>query len=233
MNRFYVKICNVAMCIAMFFSISTAVSAQPRDRNYIKQQIANYGECRNVAITKSNGDLMLYAKNGYATSGCPDDLVDALDKLNDDEELIDDVQLTENGRWLILYGDNGFQWNNIPKDLEKALREYNSDGEVVTSVSFNDAGDWIIITTEHFSASDSEITKWLKDGQKRYGQIWTTCITDDAMVAVYENGYICEGDVPKTLEKALKKTSIDVYRLKIAGNAWFMSDGQKDYDYNM
>ena len=77
---------------------SSFLGAQPSDRKFIKQQISKHGECRNVAITEYNGDLMLYGKNGWAANGCPDGLTDALDELNDDNEYIDDVQLTENGR---------------------------------------------------------------------------------------------------------------------------------------
>lgn len=193
-------------------------------RSYIRQQIDKHNECRNVAITKTNGDLMLYGRNGYAVSGCPLKLVEALKELNQENEFIDDVQLTENGSWLILYGDNGFQWRDIPYSLEIKIREYNRDGEVVTSVTFNDAGDWIVISRDHFSASNSSLSEWLREGLESYGKLWAACITDDAIVAVYANGYKFYGDVPYDLQRSLEKASVDVYRLKIAGDAWFFAD---------
>lgn len=56
------------------------------------------GGCRNVAITDTGGDLTLNGKNDYAyTAGIPQALADALEKYHDDDDYIDDVQLTEDG----------------------------------------------------------------------------------------------------------------------------------------
>ena len=217
----------------LLFMLMGALTISAQSRSYIKEAIKKNGECRNVAITKTNGDLMLYGRNGCARSGCPKGLNDAIVELNNAQEYIDDVQLTENGRWLILYGNNGFLWNDIPYSLERQLREYNNEGETVLSVTFNDAGDWAIVSTEHVSASETWIQDWLKEGMRNYGMLWTVCITDDAMVAVFEDGYKFYGNVPETLKTALNKTRIDVFRLKIAGTAWFFSDGKSRYDYYM
>jgi hypothetical protein len=63
--------------------------------------------------------------------------------------------------------------------------------------------------------------------------LWTACLTDDAAVAVFENGYSFMGNVPESLKNALRETSKDVYRLKIAGNSWFFADSDGNYEYNM
>lgn len=223
----------LASLMTLIACFSGTASAQSRNRNYIKQQISYHNECRNVAITQYNGDLMLYGSNGWAASGCPKGLTDALNELNEDGEYIDDVQLTEEGRWLILYGDNGFRWNDIPYSLERKLREWNSSGEVITSVSFNDSGDWVAVCQAYISASDSELQDWIAEGMEDYGQVWTTCMTEDALVVVYEDGFKTLGDIPSTLEAKLTSTPIDIYRLKIAGEAWFFSDGKSYYDYHM
>lgn len=233
MKRYFNKIARVLFAVSLTAFISDGMFAQPRDRNFIKDEIRRHGECRNVAITKNNGDVMLYGQNGWAANGCPESLTDALHELNEDEKYINDVQLTENGNWLILYGANGIQWDDIPYSLESKLREYNSNEEEITSVAFNDDGDWAVVTTEHLSASDDELTDWLAEGLERHGKLWTVCITDDAIVAVYERGYKYSGNVPESLKTALKSTDIDVYRLKIAGTSWFFSDGKSTYRYNM
>ncbi len=221
-------------CItALSLTIVLPLSAMAQSRDYIRKQISLHGQCRNVAITKYNGDLMLYGRNGWAASGCPSGLTDALDKLNDQEEFIDDVQLTDQGRWLILYGDNGVMWSNIPYSLERKLREYNSDGESITSVTFNDDGDWIVITTEHISSSSSSIQEWMADGMDDYGGVYAACVTDDAIVVVYEDGYRFFGNIPSDLKSNLQKATFDVYRLKIAGESWFYSDGVNKYNYHM
>lgn len=219
------------MAIIAIAASTSTLSAQSRE--YIRNAISEWGECRNVAITKTNGDLALYGRNGCARSGCPRDLNDAIVELHDDGEYIDDIQLTEDGSWLILYGDNGLVWDDIPYSLERELREYHDMQEVITSVTFNDAGNWIVITTNYFSSSHSEVNEWLKDGNEEYGQLWAACVTDDAIVAVFEDGYKFLGNVPESLKKALRETNLDVYRLKIAGTAWFFADKDGNYRYNM
>ena len=211
--------------------VATLVCGQ--GRSFIREQIEEHGECRNVAITKSNGDLMLYGSNGWASTSCPRDLTDALDELNDEGEYIDDVQLTEYGRWLILFGDNGFRWNDIPESLERQLREFNRDGEVVYSVTFNDNGEWIIISKNYYMASNSAISSWLKEGNDKYGHLWAACLTDDAAVAVYAEGYRFMGNVPQSLHDALQTTHLDVFRLKLAGTSWSFADKYGRFKYNM
>lgn len=216
------------------FAILLASQANAQNsREYIRNAIKGWGECRNVAITRTNGDIALYGRNGYARSNCPSGLNNAITELFNKKEYIDDIQLTEAGRWLILYGDNGLQWHGIPYSLENKLREYNRNREVITSVTFNDSGDWIIITTEHISASDSEIQNWLAEGLSEFGQLWAACITDDGLVAVFERGYKFLGNIPYDLRQALRETSLNVYRLKIAGSAWFFADSNGSYRYNM
>lgn len=176
---------------------------------------------------------MLYGRNGWAANGCPTGLTNSLNELNERNEYIDDIQLTEGNRWLILYGNNGFLWNDIPYSLERKLREYNNNDEVVLSVTFNDDGDWIIITKDHYSASDQRIVDFLQEGARMYGMLWSACITDDALVAVYENGYNTIGNVPITLKNALRNTNINIFRLKIAGTAWFFADNDGHFNYYM
>ncbi len=226
------KILRVRFLVLTVFAISLNLTFA-QSREYIRNSIAEWGECRNVAITKYNGDLALYGQNGCARSGCPSSLNDAITELNQEGEYIDDVQLTEEGRWLILYGYNGFRWNNIPYSLEKKLREYNQMEEVVTSVTFNDAGNWIVITTNYYSSSHTEVTNWLREGNEEYGKLWAACVTDDAIVAVFEDGYRFIGNVPESLKKALRETNLNVFRLKIAGTAWFFADQHGRYNYNM
>lgn len=211
---------------------STVVSAQ-NSREFVRNKISQWGECRNVAITQYNGDLALYGRNGWAGTGLPSGLSKALNELNEEKELIDDVQITDGGSWLILFGNNGFRWSNVPYSLERKLYEFNERNDVVTSVTFNDAGDWIIISQEYYSASESWIKDWLKVGVDKYGALWAACITSDAMVACYANGFRFYGNVPYDLKNALQEANFDVYRIKIAGTAWFFSDGKGSYRYNM
>ncbi len=221
------------LLLAMLVVLTGTISYSQTSREYIRNFIKTHNECKNVAITKTNGDVALYGRNGYAAKNCPSGMVSALGELHDSEKLIDDVQLTENGKWLILYGKNGFRWSNIPFSLENKIREWNRNEEMITSVTFNDYGDWIAISDEHISASADWIQNWLGEGLSDYGQLWAACVTDDAMVAVYERGYKYYGNVPASLKNALQNSDLDVYRIKIAGTAWFFADKYGNFHYNM
>ena len=202
-------------------------------RDYIKQQITLWGECKNVAITETNGDLALHGENGWVGSGLPPGLADELNKLNNESELIDDVQLTENGRWIILYGDNGFRWSDIPYSLERKIKVFNSEGDIVFSVTFNDNNDWIIISKERYAASSVELQNWLQEGANEFGMLWAACLTNEALVACYQGGYKFLGNIPYSLKEALTATKMNVYRIKIAGEAWFFSDFYGNYQGKM
>lgn len=221
------------LILAVLLSTTSSLSAQD-SRAYIKEQIREWGSCRNVAITLTGGDLALNGKNAYAASGVPDGLLKALKELNDEGEFIDDVQLTEGGRWLILYGDNGFRWNDIPASLEKKQREYNENEEVVTSVTFNDKGGWIIISTEHISASNTGVYDWIEEGMDKYGALWAAHMTNEALILCYENGFRHSGNIPEKVKRKLGETNIDVYRIKfLSDGCYFIADKEGRYEYYM
>lgn len=219
-------------CVMLLLS-QLCVFAQD-SRSYIRNQIEEWGSCRNVTITLTGGDIALNWDNAYAYSGIPSDLASAIKELHNDSELIDDIQLTEDGRWLVLYGNNGFRWNNIPSDLERTIRQYNADREVITSVTFNDSGGWIVITSEHISASNSEIYDWIEEGIREYGQLWAAHLTNDGLVLCYENGYKYMGNVPANLKQTLRETNINVYRIKfLSDGSYFIADKEGAYSYYM
>ena len=202
-------------------------------RDFLRQNIEEWGDCRNVAITKTNGDVALHGRNGWAGSGLPADLSQTLHELNQANEYIDDVQLTENGSWCVLYGDNGFRWNYIPPSLEKEIYGYHHDNEVIYSVTFNDEGDWILIGKDHYSASSTQLLTFLKEGAEQFGTLLAACLTDDGLVACYDRGYTFLGNVPEDLKDRLRETQLDVYRIKIAGEAFFFADKDGSYRYKM
>lgn len=223
---------RLLLSLTLVFSVQSFI-LNGQSRAYIRDAIIDWGECRNVAITETNGDLALYGDNGYAYDQIPVSLADAMEELRNEDSFIDDITLTEDGNWVILYDNNGIHWSNIPPSLESKLRTYNEDNEVITSVTFNDKGDWIVISKDFYSSSDESLTSWLKEGAREYGVLWAACITDDAIVVVYEKGYKFYGDVPNDLRDALQETTMDVYRIKIAGTAWFFADKYGRYDYKM
>ena len=82
------KIVNKTLVLS-FLCLFITIGAYGQGREYIRQQIKEKGECRNVAITKTNGDLMLYGRNGCSRSVCPSHFNDAIKILHNDREFID------------------------------------------------------------------------------------------------------------------------------------------------
>lgn len=213
----------LAMCLT-----ATSVSAQ-RDRSYVKNQMKKWNSCKNVAITKTNGDVALYGKCGYAASNVPTGLLNKLRELNKANTLIDDVQLTESGKWCVLYGRNDAAWVNAPSALSSKIHDFHNKNYVVRSITFNDHGDWVIVSDEYYATSSTDLTNWLKNGSSKYGRLWAVCVTDDAAVAVFANGFCVRGDVPEDMLSALRSTSFNVYRLKVSGSSWFFADEDGNY----
>ena len=223
----------ISFAVMLFVSAQLSLHAQ-NSRSYIRNQIEEWGSCRNVAVTLTGGDLALNWNNAYAYSGIPSGLAAAIKDLHDDGEFIDDVQLTEDGSWLVLYGNNGCRWSGIPYSLESCIRKYNEAREVITSITFNDRGGWIVITQEHISASTPDVYDWIEDGIQEYGQLWAAHMTDTGLALCYARGYKFMGDVPDRLKRKLQETSIKVYRIKfLSDGTYFIADKDGTYSYYM
>lgn len=218
--------------VLAFVIVGFAAQAQ-NSRQYIRENIDEWGQCSNVAITRTNGDVAIYGSNGWAASQVPSGMTAAFRDLHDREKTLKDIVLTEDGSWLILWGGNGYNSEGLTSSLSNKLRQFNDDREELTSVAFNDAGEWAIVGVSHIAASSDAIEDWLLSGLDDYGTLWSVHMTDDSMIAVYENGYKFLGDVPESMKDALRNTDLNVYRAKFAGQSWFFADRNGNYQYNM
>ncbi len=222
--------------LALFVSLVTlgAFAQAPTDRNYIKNSIKNWGSCRNVAITRTLGDVALANRHDYAANYVPNKMLDKLKELYENDNYIDDVTLTENGLWVILYGTNDAAWSDgIPTGLRDAILEFHNNDYYVRSISCNDKGEWAIVSKEYIKTSSTELTNWLKGYINQHGALWTVTVGEDGIFAVYENGYAKRGEIPEDLINALRETDLDYYRVKFAGSSWFFATEDGDYHYSM
>ena len=224
------------LLVAAFAMTATVMNAQRsvQDREALRNAIQRWGGCKNVAITKTNGDVALNGRNTYVVSAVPQGLSDELRQLKRQNKLIDDVTLTESGKWVVLYDTNDATWtNNAPSGLVDKINEFHNNGYVVRSITFNDRGEWAIVSDEYYSSSSNDLQTWLRGGCENYGKLWSVAITDDGAVAVYDRGFRYRGNVPEGMKQALRETSYDVYRLKFAGTSWFFADTDGNYRYHM
>lgn len=223
------------MCVIVMLLAVAGARVEAQSRSFLREKIQTWGECKNVALTQTGGDIALYGTNGWASIGSvPAALTRTLNRLHDEDELIDDIVLTESGSWIVLYGRNAFVWSDIPRALERRMREMNDEGELITSVTLNDSGQWIIISDKNIAASDNSLDERIEDGMSNYGQLWAAHLTEDGLVLVYAEGYQFFGNVPDGLRKALKSTTMNVYRVKFTPDgAWFIADRHGRFDYTM
>lgn len=231
-SRCITKVIPLLYLVTVLIS-PTEVEAQ--SRSFLREKIQGWGECKNVALTQTGGDIALYGTNGWASSGpVPKALTRTLNELHAEDELIDDIVLTESGSWIVLHGRNAFVWSDIPRALERRMREMNDEGELITSVTLNDSGQWIIISDKNIAASDNSLDERIEDGMSEYGQLWAAHLTEDGLVLVYAEGYQFFGNVPDGLRKALKSTTMNVFRVKFTPDgAWFIADRYGRFDYTM
>ena len=207
-------------------------SSAGQTRKFLRDKIAEWGSCKNVAMTLTGGDVALIERNGWAATGIPDEMTAELNELNDKDELIDDVVLTEDGNWLVLWSNNGVTSSGAPRSLDEMIDEWNEAAETINSITFNDAGDWIMISDDKYSASDAELLEWIGQGENEFGELWAAHMTNTGLVAVYENGYKFLGDVPDNLIEKLNETDLDVYRLKfLSDGSYFIADEEGNYVY--
>lgn len=218
--------------VSVFALLSLPVAAQSRD--FLRESIDKYGECRNVAITQGHGSVMLFGINGWvADEFCPSSLKRNLRKLHQNGEDIVDVCITQSGNWIILYGRNGFNWLGVPDSLIPVLYKCNGDDEEVVTVTFRDDGDWVVVTKNYVDCNNPDIYSWIMEGCELYGNVRTVTMSDDGIIVIYEKGHRTSGEVPETLCTALSNTDIEVHCVKFAGEAWFFSDGVARYEYLM
>lgn len=197
-----------------------------KQRAYLRGKIKEWGQCKTVAITVAGGNLALYGNNGWAKTGkVPSNLIDKIKEIEAEGKIINDVVLTENGAWVLLFGKNGYASSGVSEDLMEELKEYAGNQEEIVSVAYNDSGHWMVIGDHSVTASSEEITEFVREAPKEFGELWTAHFSDDGLVLVYENGLRYEGEVPDSVKKAMDDIEFDVFRLKyLPDGSYFISD---------
>lgn len=220
--------------ILLFISLVITLNIQAQSpREQIVQHIQTFDQCQSVAITKSNGNALIYGQNEWIADECPHLFTEALYELNAHKDTLQDIHLTDLGRWLVLYNTNSVKYDLLYENLKLKIASCQEDGEKITTVTFNDIGDWIVITDKQISASSDMLMAWVSEGCEKFGQVWTACITDDAAVVVYEYGFRFYGNVPEDLKETLRACKNDVYTIKISGDAWLFRCTNNTGFYNL
>ena len=104
------------------FAMVLCMQAEPSHK-FLEKQIGKHKNCKSVAITKKNGDALLYGDCGWATTKCPVAFSRKLFELSEwGDTIIQDIHLSELGRWFILYGNNQVSSYLLYENLEEQIQ---------------------------------------------------------------------------------------------------------------
>ena len=222
------------LLLVMAMSLTAANVSAQQNHQAVKKVIKKWSNCKNVAITSTKGDVALRGHHEYSAFDIPASLLDVLKKLHGQKELIVDFKITEDGRWCVIFGNNdAYYSDNIPEDLKQTIIDYKNRGLALRSITFNDRNEWMVVSDKYFTASSITLSNWVNDGLKKWGLLLAVDINDEMAVAVYEKGVRYRGEVPDSMRDALRKNPFDVYRLKVAGEAWFIANPSGECIYSL
>ena len=234
---------RLILCLAAL-SAAFACMAQT-DHSYIKQLIDERGEFRIVSMTENNGDLVVFGDNEFYETGCPEKLVAELTRIQKKGARIEDVQHTDKGSWIVVYGQNEYSTSllghpSLYRTLVSKLNELKQKKIPVKTLSFCEIGYWAIITEGSLSDenADSSIEsigelQGLLGQQGEHGNVLAVYFSDNAGIAVYENGVVHFGDVPQDLLDMVSSENEGVTDISFSGKSWFLSRGEADYSYDI
>lgn len=130
---------RTAFIMALMTVFTVSLFAQSRGRNYIKQNISEWGGCRNVAITDTGGDLALNGKNDWIKEGI------------ETHGQLWAAHLTNDA--CVLCFENGYKFlGNVPQKLKDALKATKYD---VYRIKFTKEGSYF------FADQEGHYTFWM------------------------------------------------------------------------
>lgn len=204
-----------------------------QDFTQFKQAIDQYKSCRLATFTNSGCAMIVIGGNGFWMKGCPQAMNDQMNQIAAAGQTIVDVQVTEKQSWAVLYGANGYSTNGVPTSLNNKLKELNSGGQIFRSIAINDIGEWVVVTNTNIYFSDTDLQSAIVEDMGAYGNVVSVCLTDDAMLVVYDGGYGAYGEIPTTLSNSLGSLPFNPTDIAIAGTRWVAADNNGSYSYNM
>ncbi|HMC97190.1 MAG TPA: serine protease [Flavobacteriales bacterium] len=193
----------------------------------LERSITSWGKCRILALSDRAGAVAVSSDDRVVWSDkVPAALKKYLQQQGSAAQRIDDIVLRDNGSWLVVQG-GGIVGSGMPADLVERLQERARAGSQFRSITVNNNGDWIVVSRTGFMASDTRLIEYLQSGMEQYGMPYSAHLTDNGLVICYERGYTMLGTVPPELKAAVKRTSVNAFRVTfVDSGAWFLSDDE-------
>ncbi|MGN1266045.1 MAG: hypothetical protein ACI4UL_09540 [Muribaculaceae bacterium] len=198
----------------------------------LKEAIDGWKECKGGVITDSGAGVAVYKSNGYQCASAPESLSSSLKEANDGRHEIVDVCITEANSYIMFYGLNGYSYKgSVPQGLKDAIQTVRSKTIKTVSASFNEAGEWCLVS-ENGDYYCSESVRWkIAPFVKDFGKLCSVTLTENALVACYQNGVYYYNVNPK-VEQSLSSINFKPKYVKFTDKGLLLiTDGVSRYTY--
>lgn len=223
---------SLPLIITVMFLAGATLFAQEEKRpprDLVIAQLDTVGTCSELAMTRTQGWVMVYDK-GWAAYDAPPACMNFMRAATRGGMVIRVCRITESGNWLVVAGANAFSYTvAVPQALKDKLMEMNQQSRFITSVDFNDYDEWVLLAGKDVFASDPATEAWIKEGINQFGRPLSVCLTEDATIVVFSGGYLSRGYVPATLKAWLAQPPFRIDCVRVFGDYWFIANGQGKY----
>lgn len=198
----------------------------------LKESIDEWKECKGGTITDSGAGAALCGSNGYRIIQIPKSLSDYLTEANEGRHEIVDVCVTEAGSYIMFYGLNGYAYKGgVPQGLKDAIQTVRSKSIKTVSASFNEAGEWCLVSENGDYYCSESVRRKIAPFVKDFGKLCSVTLTENALVACYQNGVYYYNVNPK-VEQSLSSINFKPKYVKFTDKGLLLiTDGVSQYTY--
>ena len=198
----------------------------------LKEAIDGWKECKGGVITDSGAGVAVYKSNGYQCASAPESLSSSLKEANDGRHEIVDVCITEANSYIMFYGLNGYSYKgSVPQGLKDAIQTVRSKSIKTVSASFNEAGEWCLVSENGDYYCSESVRRKIAPFVKDFGKLCSVTLTENALVACYQNGVYYYNVNPK-VEQSLSSINFKPKYVKFTDKGLLLiTDGVSQYTY--
>ncbi|MCR4735904.1 MAG: hypothetical protein K5829_12970 [Treponema sp.] len=194
MKNYFKKTFTIFSLLTLPFLLYSETNQESKD--FIAKTVSRNNGAKTIAITRDFGMLAVYRRCNVAAADVSNQLIDNLQKMNDNHEEIRDVHIDEDGRWVIL-GDSIILSPDCSPDLIAAVNDFLQAKEKILSISFNRNDDWCVLTEEKFKCSSTEMTDFILRAFELYGDVKYVFIGPNNTIVTCENSAVWTKKVSK------------------------------------
>lgn len=158
-----------------------------KEYHHIKDLLQNTKSCRTGTFNEKGDGVIIWGRNSFAcTIGIPEDMKNALEKIKNDNEYINDVYINNNQEWCIVWGINFCETNFPSQIFNQHIKDIKRDSKKILSIAFNDIGDHIIITNTGYNYN-GKMQKEFTEEIVQYSKALSISMTNTSILVCCED----------------------------------------------